>query len=79
MIETLQIKQMTRVEQLQTMEVLWRELSVNSKSVESPLWHKELLKATETRYRNGQEKPLDWNIAKRELRDIRKENIKRFP
>ncbi len=69
MIETLQIKQMSHVEQLQTMEVLWRELSANAKSVQSPSWHKELLDATEKRFKAGQEKPVDWNIAKRKLRE----------
>jgi len=68
MIDTLQIKQMSHVEQLQAMEVLWRELSANAKSVQSPSWHKELLDATEKRYKSGQEKPVEWNIAKEELR-----------
>ena len=68
MLETLQIKQMSRLEQLQAMEILWRELSANAESVQSPEWHKELLDATENRYKNGREKPLDWNIAKQKLR-----------
>ena len=69
MIETLQIKQMTRLEQLQVMELLWGELSANAETVQSPEWHKELLDATESRYETGQEKPLEWNIAKQKLRE----------
>ena len=69
MIETLQIKQMNHVEQLQAMEMLWRELSANTESVPSPSWHQQLLDATENRFKTGQEKPVDWNIAKRELRN----------
>ena len=68
MIEALQIKRMSRLEQVQAMELLWRELSANAESVQSPEWHKGLLRAAEKRYKNGQEKPLDWNVAKRELR-----------
>ena len=69
MIETLPIKQMTRVEQLQVMELIWRELTANAETIQSPEWHKELLDATESRYASGQEKPLDWNIAKQKLRE----------
>ena len=36
MIETLQIKKMSHLEQLQTIEALWRELSANVNLVQSP-------------------------------------------
>ena len=68
MIEARQIKQMSRIEQIQVMEILWRELSANAESLHSPSWHKQLLDATEKRYLAGEEKTVDWNTAKSELR-----------
>ena len=35
---------------------------------ESPLWHYDALRQTAERYEGGQEHPVDWQTAKRELR-----------
>lgn len=69
MIDTMQIKQMSKIEKLQTMEFLWKELSNESTSLESPSWHKELLDETEIRFKKGLEVPADWSTAKRKLRN----------
>ncbi|MDE0840499.1 MAG: addiction module protein [Kiritimatiellae bacterium] len=50
------------------MEAIWADLSKDSAAIESPSWHKRALAATETRVANGEESPLDWEIAKRQLR-----------
>ena len=69
MIDTLQIKQLDRGEKLQVMECIWQDLSSeNQEPIHSPDWHKQLLLATEKRYKNGLETPIAWSDAKRELR-----------
>ncbi len=39
-----------------------------SKIVESPEWHRDFLRNTERRLELGEEKAVDWNAAKNELR-----------
>ena len=65
---TAQIAQMSRQEKLQTMEALWADLSAVETEMESPSWHKDILKETEARVAAGQEKIADWHAAKGELR-----------
>ena len=65
---TLEISKMSRSEKLQAMEAIWTDLSKDEASVESPSWHGDVLKETEKRIAAGLESPVDWNIAKQELR-----------
>jgi hypothetical protein len=37
--------------------------------LESPPWHKNVVVETATRYDAGEEQPIDWDAAKRELRN----------
>jgi len=62
------ISQMTRDQKLRAMEALWADLSKEQTEVESPGWHAEALKETESRLAEGTEKTLDWADAKRGLR-----------
>ena len=68
MIAQIQIDKMSREEKLQTMEAIWFDLSKDDTGVESPIWHREVLKDTATRMASGQEQASDWTAAKRELR-----------
>lgn len=63
-----QIAQMSREEKIQLMEALWVDLSRAGVEVESPDWHRSALEETESRFAAGQERVLDWDEAKRELR-----------
>lgn len=54
------------------MEELWESLGGEGTRLESPAWHGEALRETEQRYGAGQEQPVDWAIAKQELRERRK-------
>lgn len=67
-ISTNQIARMSREEKLQVMEAIWADLSRSDADVESPAWHEDTLKETTTRLVAGQERVLDWDEAKRELR-----------
>jgi hypothetical protein len=66
---TLPLDQMTTEEKLRAMEMIWRDLTRNSDAFESPDWHAQVLKEREKRVKSGEEKFLDWNIAKQQLRD----------
>ena len=55
-------------EKLRAMEDLLQSLSREEARLESPHWHQEALWETATRHVAGKEQPLDWDIAKRELR-----------
>ena len=51
------------------MEAIWDDLSRNEEAFESPAWHKEELAATEERVKAGKEQFVDWEQAKKELRE----------
>jgi len=50
------------------METLWEELSRSEEEFESPAWHAEELARTEQRLAEGKEQILDWEEAKKKLR-----------
>lgn len=68
MVTAVQIELMSRAEKLQVMEALWADLSKTEAEVESPSWHADVLRETETRVAAGAERITDWDTAKRELR-----------
>lgn len=65
---TLPLDQMTIPEKLRVMEALWADLSRHETGFESPAWHADVLRETERRVATGEEKPIDWDAAKKELR-----------
>lgn len=67
-MSTLAIKQMSWDEKLRTMEELWASLTQDESRLESPPWHRDALQEAAARYEAGEEKPVDWAAAKRELR-----------
>jgi hypothetical protein len=50
------------------MEQLWKSLGSEESCLESPSWHEEALKEAAARYEAGQEHPVEWADAKRQLR-----------
>ena len=60
---------MTTAEKLQAMEAIWDDLSRNGDEIESPAWHQQVLQERAARVRSGKEKFMDWDTAKKELRD----------
>ena len=66
---TLPLDRMTTAEKLQAMEDLWADLSRNEREFESPAWHEVVLKEREERLRAGEETPIDWEVARKRLRD----------
>ena len=60
---------MSSDEKLRAMEELWKSLSQEEARLESPPWHKEALRETVARHEEGQKQLIDWDAAKRELRN----------
>jgi putative addiction module component (TIGR02574 family) len=69
MQSTIEIKDLSREEKLRMMEALWESLLSDGMPLESPEWHKKELQETEDRLNKGQERILDWQEAKKELRE----------
>jgi len=67
-MSALEIQQMPRSEKLKLMETLWADLSRDEAEVESPAWHADALRETAERMARGEEKILDWDQTKAELR-----------
>ena len=67
---TLPLQSMTTAEKLQMMEAIWVDLARNDTEVESPAWHEKVLQERDASMREGREVPIDWETAKRKLRDL---------
>ncbi len=57
---------MNRDEMLDAMELIWRKLSAQPDSIDSPSWHRGIL---EDRLRNPSVSPLPLNESKTEIKD----------
>ena len=65
---TLPLDQMSLSEKLQVMEALWEDLSRNSDSLDSPVWHGTVLEEREKRIAAGEAHFSDWDQAKADIR-----------
>lgn len=71
MSKTLQLEAMSTAEKLRAMEAIWEDLSRNESDIKSPEWHGEVLRDREARYKVGKESAVDWETAKKRLRNRR--------
>ena len=67
MITVEEIKQLTKQEKLQLMEVIWQQLSVDEHEIDVPESHKKLLKERSEMAKSGEAEFLDWNEAKHQI------------
>jgi hypothetical protein len=65
----LPLDQMTTEEKLRSMEVLWADLTRKADNFESPAWHGDVLRERDQRIAEGKESFIDWDEAKRQLRE----------
>lgn len=66
---TLPLDKMTVAEKLRAMEALWADLSRDEAQLESPAWHADVLHEREERIKSGTESFMDWETAKKQLRE----------
>ncbi|OGS95726.1 MAG: acyl-protein synthetase [Gallionellales bacterium RIFCSPLOWO2_02_FULL_57_47] len=65
----LSIENLTRIEKLRMMEVIWDDLSRDSETFSSPEWHAQALKDAERALAENRTHFVSWNAAKKMLRD----------
>jgi hypothetical protein len=51
------------------MEAIWDDLCRKADSIPSPSWHKKVLKEREDSVKKGDEKFVNWNSAKKNIRN----------
>jgi hypothetical protein len=56
-------------EKLRAMEALWAKSSRDEAQFESPAWHGDALRAREDNIKSGRESFMDWEAAKKQLRE----------
>ena len=66
---TLDLDTMTIADKLQAMEAIWDDLLRSVEQVPSPAWHGDVLRARESRVREGKSHYTDWIDAKRRIRE----------
>jgi hypothetical protein len=66
---TIDLEQMTTEDKLKAMEMLWDDLCRSAPDFSSPSWHEDVLKEREQRIKEGKDKFVDWDQAKKDLRD----------
>lgn len=67
MISHSDIKQLTKQEKLQLMEIIWQQLSVDEDGLEVPESHKYMLEKRAEMAESGEAEFLDWDDAKRQI------------
>ena len=65
----LPLDRMTTAEKLRAMEAIWADLTRHADSFESPAWHGDVLRERDQRVAEGKESFVDWEEAKRQLRE----------
>ena len=63
----LNIKEMSTEEKLRAMELLWDDFCSKQPDFKSPGWHEDILLEREKRFKEGKEKLVGWEQAKKEI------------
>jgi len=53
-----EIKEMSTLERIQTMEILWDSLIQDEKQIKSPAWHEDILKKRKRQIESGEAKSV---------------------
>jgi hypothetical protein len=69
MLATLPLKKMTLEEKFITIETIWDDIVRNSPNFPSPAWHGDVLKERDALLESGEDKLMDWELAKESLRN----------
>jgi len=66
---TLFLEKMSTEEKIQTMETIWDDLCKKADSISTPPWHEKVLNDRENGINNGEYQFVDWNSAKKNIKD----------
>ena len=61
-------REMTTAEKISVMETIWNDLCQHS-TLESPDWHESVLTSREQQRVEGNQRPMDWDKAKKQILD----------
>lgn len=67
---TVPLKEMTLSGKIRVMEDIWANLSKNEPNYSPPDWYGEVLKDRKRRLEAGETGFTDWEVAKKEIRDL---------
>ena len=65
----IKLEQMTLADKISTMECLWDDLCRHASETLSPAWHGDILAQREEAVTVGEAQFLDWDQAKKKIRD----------
>ena len=64
------IKKMSTEEKMQAMELLWDDFCSKQPDFKSPDWHETILNEREKGIKEGKDKFVDWEQAKKEILEL---------
>ncbi len=64
---SIELNKMTNKDKLMAMELLWDDLCHNLPNISSPTWHEDILKEREQNLKEGKDKFVDWEQAKKDI------------
>jgi len=70
----LPLEEMSTEEKIETMESIWDNLCEKADSLGAPPWHEEILKDREVGVKQGKDEFIDWDVAKKGIRNKLDEN-----
>ncbi|MCF7966503.1 addiction module protein [Methylobacter sp. Wu8] len=65
----IEIEKLSVTEKIQVMESLWDSLCTDADNINSPAWHSEVLQQREEMLNDGTDTFIDWNDAKKDIRN----------
>ena len=69
---SLQLKDMSLNEKFMAIEMIWDDICRNSSNFPSPNWHENVLKERDLKIASGEDGLINWEIAKKQMRNSRK-------
>lgn len=69
---SLQINNMSFEEKISAVELLWNDICQHDSEFQSPDWHQDVLEEREQRIKDGKDDLIDWEEAKKSLRQSAK-------
>jgi len=64
-----EIRNLSRLQKIGIMEQIWADLIKDGGDIDVPDWHQKELQETQERVNGGKEQFMDWESAKKAIRD----------
>ncbi len=67
--KNMNIKEMSTEEKMRVMELLWDDFCGRQPDFNSPDWHESVLNERDKSFKQGKDRLIDWEQAKKEIRE----------